>query len=316
MERLLEEIIAVFEREPPELRPWDSEGKPGGIIVLRQDIPTLIVPDLHGRKDYLPDLLHFKYKRKRVFDLLKSGKIQIVCVGDGMHAERRAAPRWRIAFEEYKKGFAECPAMTEEMSENFQTMAMIMRLKTNFPGLFHFLKGNHENITDEDGNGNHPFAKFAAEGPMTKLYVEKFYGHEFLKLYYRFEKNLPLLARGSFFVISHARPKKAYKMDELINYRSNPETVEGMTWTRHQAAAPGSTISMLDEIIGSTQDQRIWFIGHSAIKEKYTFWKEENLLEIHNPDLRQVVLVDPIQQFKFDKHVVKLPEIKKRSTDF
>ncbi len=77
MERLLEEIIAVYEQEPPEIRPRDSDGKPGGIIVLRQDLPTLIVPDLHGRKDYLPDLMHFKYKRKKVFDLLNSGKIQI-----------------------------------------------------------------------------------------------------------------------------------------------------------------------------------------------------------------------------------------------
>ncbi len=308
MEKLLEKVNTTLENESPDNRPVDSNGKPGGMIVLRQDLPTLIVPDLHGRHEYLSDLMRYKIKETQVFDLLKKEMVQIVCVGDGMHGERRAAARWKIALEEYKKGFVDCPAMAKEMSENFQTMAMVMRLKSSFPKLFHFLKGNHENIMDEEGNGNHPFAKFAAEGPMTKMYVEKFYGTEFLEQFDRFEKNLPILARGKFFVISHARPKNIYRIDELINYRSNPDLVEGMTWTRHQAAKSENTIKMLDELIGNGVEQRLWFTGHTAISDLYNIHIKEALVEIHNPDLRVLVVIDPYETFDPDEHFLILPK--------
>lgn len=310
IEDLLAQATETLEAEANDYRPFDEEGRPGGLVLLKQDLPTLIVPDLHGRSDYLPDLMHYKYKGRRVYELLKSGHIQIVCVGDGMHSERRGLARWRLALEEFKKGFAECPAMAEEMKENFQTMAMIMRLKAAFPQYFHFLKGNHENILDEDGNGNHPFAKLAAEGPMTRAYVETFFGREFLAQFSRFEKNLPLVARGRFFVISHSRPRKFYKIDEIINYRSYPDLIEGLTWTRHTSAKAGTIPRMLDLILGKTGEQRFWFSGHSAIKDLYNFWNEECLVEIHNPDLRLVVDLDPDRLFDPDLHIHILPRHK------
>ena len=310
LEKRLAWVNTVLENESPDIRPPDANQKPGGLVVLHQGIPTIIVPDLHGRHDYLSDLIRFTYKRKQIYDWLKEERIQIVCVGDGMHGERRAASRWRLAFEEYKEGFKECPAMAEEMRENFQTMAMVMKLKSTFPAHFHFLKGNHENILDESVNGNHPFAKFAAEGPMTKFYVEMFFGPEFLSQYDRFEKNLPLLARGTFFLISHARPKKIYAVDEIINYRSRPDLIEGLTWTRHQAAEIGAVSKTLDTLIGDCPEKKAWFVGHTAIKKLYKQWEEEPLIEIHNPDKRIMVIVDPTESFAPDRHITVLPSTK------
>ena len=63
MEELLSQVNAVLENESEKLRPVDKNGKPGGIVILRQDLTTLIVPDLHGRSDFLPDLMHYKYKK-------------------------------------------------------------------------------------------------------------------------------------------------------------------------------------------------------------------------------------------------------------
>ncbi|MBU2512421.1 metallophosphoesterase [bacterium] len=310
MEDLLNKAIEVLETESNENRPYDDEGKPGGLVLLKQDIPTLIVPDIHGRSDYLPDLMHYRYKQERVYDHLKQGALQIVCVGDGMHSERRGLARWRLALEEYKKGFAECPAMAEEMKENFQTMAMVMRLKASFPKLFHFLKGNHENIMDEEVNGNHPFAKLAAEGPMTRSYVERFYGTEFLAQFNRFEKNLPLVARGRFFVISHSRPKDYYDIEKIINYRIHPDLIEGLTWTRHNSAKVGIIPQMLEKMLGNGGDQQLWFAGHTAIRDLYNLWDEEHLVEIHNPDLRLIVALDPNERFDPDFHIHILPRSK------
>ncbi|MBU2646859.1 metallophosphoesterase [bacterium] len=304
----LQKVIETLENELNEWRPADDTGKPGGIILLRQDIPTLIVPDLHGRSDYLPDLMGFKPADKTVFELLKNGRIQIVCVGDGMHSERRGKERWQAAFAEYKNKFVDCPAMTAEMTENFQTMAMVMKLKAAFPRYFHFLKGNHENILDEAGNGNHPFAKFVAEGPMTTFYVKKFFGDTFLNQYDQFEKDLPLIARGTFFVVSHARPRKRYTIDQLINYRSQPDVIEGLTWTRHQNAEPGSIPSMLDELLGNSINPRYWFCGHTSLETRFKHWPEDALIEIHNPDLRTVAMVDPVTPFEMEKDIIDLPK--------
>lgn len=307
MEDLLHKANHTLENESAEWRPGDNEGRPGGLVLLKQDLTTIIVPDLHGRKEYLPDLMKFKLDGKYIFELLKQGMIQIVCVGDGMHGERRVRERWKVAYKEYEEDFKECPAMAEEMAENFQTMAMVLRLKISFPQYFHFLKGNHENILVENINGNHPFAKFAAEGTMTKAYVKKFFGLEFLKQYDRFEKNLPLLARGKFFIITHARPKRTFGITDIINYRNNSEVIEGLTWTRHQAAEQGSVEEMFQFLIGDSQNQRtIWFAGHTAISEKYKVW-EDGLVEIHNPDSRVLAIVDPIKAFNPDQHIVELP---------
>jgi hypothetical protein len=301
-------VNEVLENENRDYRPADKEERPGGLVLLRQDLPTIIVPDLHGRSDYFPDLMRFRNNTIPIRDLLQSGKIQLVCVGDGMHSEKRGIARWRVALQEYKNGFKECPAMAEEMNENFQTMAMVMRLKIAFPDLFHFLKGNHENIMDEEINGNHPFAKLAAEGPMTRKYVEQFYGNEFLERFNRFEKNLPLMARGRFFLISHSRPKAYYPIDDIINYRSHPDLIEGLTWTRHNTAKTGVIRQMLSDILGNGLNQKLWISGHSAISDLYHYWNDEYLLEIHNPGLRLVVVIDPNQPFDPERHIHILPK--------
>ena len=66
MEDLLAKSIQVLEHEVSEYRPLDQNGIPGGLILLQQDLPTIIIPDLHGRKEYLPDLMHFRYKNERI----------------------------------------------------------------------------------------------------------------------------------------------------------------------------------------------------------------------------------------------------------
>lgn len=315
LEALLDKSNLLLEEESSEIRPRDEAGRSGGLILLKQDLPTVVVPDLHGRYQYLIDLMRYRSNGQPILDWLKAEKIQIVCVGDGMHSERRGLARWKEARKEYEGGFESCPAMAEEMSENFQTMALVMKLKLGFPGHFHFLKGNHENIMDEDINGNHPFAKLAAEGPMTRLYVEKFFGVDFLKQFDRFEKNLPLMARGRSFIISHSRPRARYSINDIINYRSRPDVIEGLTWTRHSAAQEGIIPELLEAFLGNETDQKLWVSGHTAIQDLYQFWNEEKLLEIHNPSLRTLVLIDPHKTFDPDMDIHILPKTASSDND-
>src|SRR3989338_1964039 len=57
MDESLNKAINALENEKTETRERGKDNKPGGIVELRKDIPTLIIPDLHARKDYLAKAL-------------------------------------------------------------------------------------------------------------------------------------------------------------------------------------------------------------------------------------------------------------------
>ncbi|HKL86275.1 MAG TPA: hypothetical protein VJ861_08095, partial [Treponemataceae bacterium] len=217
---LLERAITVLEHEPHFVRPPDSSGLPGGLLYLKPDIPTLVLPDLHARTDFFMETMnHTLESGQRVIDSMLSGDSQVLCLGDGFHSEKRGKLRWQDAFKEYTHGYVKKKAMDAEMNESLSLMEMVMECKRAARDNFHFLKGNHENVLNEKGNGNHPFGKFALEGEMVKLYIRMFYGEEFLQTYALFEKSLPLFAVGGTFLASHAEPFEAYTEEDLIETR-------------------------------------------------------------------------------------------------
>jgi hypothetical protein len=53
---------------------------------------------------------------------------------------------------------------TREMFENLTVLQLFALLKRSYPDRVHGLKGNHENVANEDGRGNHPFGKVCLRG--------------------------------------------------------------------------------------------------------------------------------------------------------
>lgn len=300
----LTRVTKVLKEE--SCREKDKNNLAGGIVELKDDQYTVLVPDLHGRHEFLQRVLNVDIEGETVLRRVEQKTAQIVCVGDGMHGEARVIKRWKAAFQEYLGGFIQHDAMFEEMDENFKTMKLVMDMKINFPDQFHFLKGNHENIMDENGNGNHSFAKFAAEGPMTRRFIEKFYGETFLLLWNRFEKNLPLVACDGNFIVSHARPKKKYEKKQLINFRQYPDLIEGITWTRDQAAEEGCAIEMMKELIGT--EKGLWFCGHTAISTLYKYWNKDRIIQFHNPKRDVLVVINPGTGFSLSNNIFDLSE--------
>jgi hypothetical protein len=275
-------------------RPRDESGRPGGMIVLDRTVPTVLVGDLHGRMDYLSSVLAFQPEGDaEVIDLLASGAIQVVCLGDGLHAEGRAAQRWRAGLEEYAGGYERHDAMDEEMREGLGTMGMVMETKLAFPAQFHFLKGNHENIANEEGDGNFPFRKFVLEGAMVAEYLRRFYGEDLLGAWARFEKQLPLLAVGGTFLASHAEPRSFYSRDRVVGYRDDPEVVEGLTWTDNDEAEPGSVAMMLEHYLGAAAGTARYFGGHRPAAGAYQLRAEGRYVQIHDPDGFRIALLRP-----------------------
>lgn len=283
LEKMVSLTRLTYSEESPLIRPRDNNNQPGGLIKLNHDLDTIIIPDIHARRDFILELLMSKGKNAAtILDELNENIIQIVCVGDGVHAEGRAAVRWRKALEEFSTGYKAHKHIDLEMAESLGLMEMIMELKVTFPENFHFLKGNHENILNENGNGNYPFGKYAYEGEMVADYMKIFYGDDLTYEYAFYEKDLPVLVIGNKFLISHAEPVNFFPEDEIINYRTNPDVIYGLTWTADDAAEEGSVQEMLKEYLG-TDENVFYFGGHRPVSGLYNQRASGQYIQLHNP---------------------------------
>ena len=109
--KLLEYTNSVLENENQSRRPADSNGLPGGIVCLKPDITTIIVPDLHGRIKFLLNLLAFTDESgTSILQKLAFNQIQIVCVGDGFHSEYKTEERFFAFYsgEEFQRLVENC----------------------------------------------------------------------------------------------------------------------------------------------------------------------------------------------------------------
>ncbi len=231
-------------------------------------------------------------ERPSVGELLQRGEIQLICVGDAFHAESRAAQRWKQAFKEFSTKYRKHASMDEEMRESLALMEIVMQLKIMRPDSFHFLKGNHENILNEEGRGNHPFRKFAYEGEMVKEWVLKFYGEEFLSAFAEMEHEFPLLAVDGTFMVSHAEPQRFFTHEEVIRYREYDDVVLGLTWTPNDGAEDGSVEQMISEYCSHPADAR-YFGGHRPVQGTFNLRAGDKYIQLHNPGTYSFALVVP-----------------------
>jgi hypothetical protein len=302
LRRSVEAARDSLRAEPPAIRPPDRSGRPGGVVRLSRELPTLIVPDIHGRMDFLIRVLGYEMEPGvRTVNLLAQGGVQVLCLGDGMHAEGRAAARWRAALGEFNDGYRRRENMDEEMRESLGVMAMVMEAKRYFPAHFHFLKGNHENIANESGGGNFPFRKFALEGLMVSDYMRQFYGEEILGEMAAFEKELPLLAIGRGFLASHAEPAEFFPEDRIIEYREDAEVVTGLTWTDNEEADPDSVPAMLDAYLGEEAQHAYYFGGHRAVEGSYRLRAGGRFVQIHDPSRSVIAFCPASGQIDLDR---------------
>jgi hypothetical protein len=301
----------VLMNESEAVRPYSASGLPGGIVQLNNDLPTIIIPDLHARMDLFLSTMGFELEEGcTVLQNLARGAVQVVCVGDGFHAEGRAVERWKKAYTEFASNYKKHRNMDEEMRESLGVMEMVIEVKSACPDHFHFLKGNHENVANEQGNGNHPFRKYAYEGPMVAQYVRQFYGDEFFEAYYEFERNLPLLAIGRNFLISHSEPGQFYDRDAILEYRDLPDVIEGLTWTANDEAEDDSVSRMLAYYLDIGEEGvTFYFGGHRPVRERYNLRADGKYVQIHNPDRFIIALLYPDRALELDGDIIEIENL-------
>jgi len=315
---LLERANTLFEDEDEDVRPRDDTGVSGGVVLLNPARPTLVLPDIHARMEFILTVLLFRPSDgdlfseldpgdNRIIDLLLQERIQLVCVGDYVHGEARVIERWIEAFREFTGGYKRHKNMDAEMSESLGAVEMLLELKLAVPNCVHLLKGNHENIRNEQGGGNLPFGKFAYEGAMVADYMERFYPEELVDAFYRVEKNYPLLTVGNSFLVTHAEPARFFRFNEVRNYRRLPEVVQGLTWTANDESEPGSVARMLEHYLGSgEQTSGYHFGGHRPIQGIYNLRADGRYVQLHNPDKYVAAMLPSDRPIDLSRDIVEL----------
>lgn len=298
---LLDEGISALSSESAETRPYASSGEPGGMVWISSPL-VAIVPDLHARATLLSDLLSsFPPNRphSRVIDLILEGQLTIVCLGDVFHTEGRlGAARWARAAREMeakpgREGILS-EAMEEEMGASLAALSLVITLKRELVGGFHCLKGNHDNGTNSNRDGDSPFFKYALEGAMGAEWLKSRYGAEALRRLRRYERLLPLVAAGESFCASHAEPAFALSVEDLIEYGTRPEIVRALIWTANGEASDGSVSDTLSAVLTPSvaKERGFWLSGHRPVAGTHALRAQGRLAQIHNPDRRQVAWID------------------------
>ncbi|MCR5699399.1 MAG: metallophosphoesterase [Treponemataceae bacterium] len=305
---VIEDVIKVLQKEDQSVRPKANNKKPGGIINLIQGIPTILVPDLHSRYDFLVKILNYRPSNFSVLELLEKGLVNLLFVGDGLHSERAGLERWNSAYDDFLSGNFKGKAMTEEMSLGLNLMFLVMKLKIAFPRHVHFLKGNHENILNDDENGNYPFRKFVDEGQMSYEFMKATYPEKLIKNYAVFENLLPVFAVGSDFLVSHAEPARYFSKTEILNCYQHPSVITGLIWTRNDEALGNPAIQLLDEYFPENPSS-LYFAGHRPVKEKFALREEGRFVQIHNPEKKQIIILNPNDAKNFRDGIINLDEV-------
>ena len=271
--------------------------KAGGLVEL-PDVPTIILPDLHARRGLLIDVLKTRIEEGsvaggQVFELLQQGSVNVVCVGDIVHSETRSD--WVTNLD----GEWTPELLEKEMVRSLGAAAMIMYLKIQYPANFHCLRGNHDDMAGElyadfrkfvglkyDENdelvchddGRPVLTGDKGESKLVREWVlqREGWGQPFLYKWSRFDRALPLMALGSYFVISHTLPRIAVsKADIQDRYRPRIVTLELTSRRGENSEAINGTLQSL----GIKIQTKRWFYGHSQVPAETNGGKYDESLD-------------------------------------
>lgn len=323
---LLDKAILILEEEKGDLRPQNDEGEPGGLILLTDTKPAIIVPDIHARPAFVKNIVNFKlpqkfikdYTRGTVLQLLNDNNLYMVCVGDAFHTER-TRNRWLKIQSEFDQNNYTGPNMCAEMTECLNAFCALLLLKIQNPLNFHFIKGNHENIMNVNCDGNSAFFKYADEGNMVKNFISAWYGDDILYLISLYENLLPLVVKLPKAVVSHAEPSLALTKDQIINIKSNPVFVHSLIWTANDEVKDNTVEKIIENLFERDSQEAkkdvVYFAGHRPVKSSFALRQKGRLIQLHNPGEQNIAVVESENGFNPEKNILNVDNHKKEKQE-
>lgn len=304
---------------------YGVEGR--GIIEINGNIPTLVIPDLHGRSQMIVEILSrkniFEGKEITYFEALKRGLINVVCLGDLMHTEE--PENWERYNEKDELLDPDENMMQTEMIKNLRTGRVIMHLLCSHPN-FYCIRGNHDDMSMQiEVNGRRGFKKYTKTGEsiLVRNWMSRHFSTNLISLWSGFEADLPLLllSKGSVNrVYTHTVPSSLLTVEDIRN--RTKEAITQLTWTDNTIKEifmkiKRSIFSNID-YLGLDPKLTEWIIGHRPVE---TLAKEAEsgiirmirrqlrglILQINNPGGYTALLLRPNEKVQGNKGIIVDP---------
>lgn len=254
-----------------------------GLVELDPNMQTLVIPDVHSRRQELLQLLQ-QSDASGVSNLDKvlSGRLQLVVLGDLVHSEDSS--RWEGIVNELKADRRE--ALDRELADSLGTVALVLMLKARSPKNVHWLRGNHDAVKENV----YKYTDYGGgEGALVRGYIEEKFGENFVDSYARLEKQLPLMARlKGRMLISHSEPGASLSEEEVLV--KTGAAVHGLTWARENGTYSRQA---LKNILGT--EDGLYIAGHTPQRAGLEVLPESRLLLINDPGKLHCLLIDSHQ---------------------
>lgn len=286
-----------------------SDGKCGSLLDFHEDdLPLVVIPDFHARPYFLLNILEYQlFEDATIYEAVAAGRLRLLSVGDILHTERGTRERWGAAHVEFLKEIYTGPSISAEMQEGLSLLCALLKLKKQFPAYVHILKGNHENILNENGGGDFAFRKFVEEGEMCRCFVQEYYGDDILYLMNCVEKGLPLFYFGKRCSVSHAEPMKPFSRQELIDAKQYEDVVRGLIWTNNGEAEEKSARITVQNLFDARVPKGYLYLGgHRPVQGNYKALQDDFYIQIHNPGKQNIVFVKPDKNINLESDIINV----------
>lgn len=246
----------------------------------KSKLPTIIVPDIHARWDFVD----------AIFSRFIPGEFNILFTGDILHSEGNNYKWIEIRDNYHDDGWNSAyQPMYEEWFNSFLALHKILEKQKEFPNNVFFLRGNHDDISCKLYGD---YGKYCWPLMESKLFRQ--FGMQFeagtLNAYYKFEKKIPYLYIGPDFIASHAIPDEKVKLKDLK--LNNAKTHALFAWPDNTNWSSDCLTHFDVNLRALGQNADYWFCGHRPVKEPDLVRVQCNGKLVQNNHPRKWVIIE------------------------
>lgn len=251
----LEKVNLILSQDA--YRPKNSQGRPGAVVMLPDEMTPILVGDIHARIDNLIRVL----SENRFLESLLNGSAGLIMLGDVVHSE--------------------IDGQLDDMSSSLLVMDFIFKLKVRFPDQVFHIRGNHDSFSPDVFKGGIP------QGLLWEKHVIEQRGVNYKREMDRYYDQLPLVVVTKELLACHASPPfRRVNLETLINAHEDPSLIEQLILNRlKRPIYPGGytrrDVKRFRDGLG-LQSELPFIVGHNPLTERETLWMNAGNIENHH----------------------------------
>lgn len=234
-----------------------DDGTPGGVIRFPDEMPVVIMGDVHARADNILRVI----TEAGMLAALEQDQVCLVFLGDLLHSEATGE--------------------LEDMTSSVLVLDLFSMLKLRFPDNVFYIHGNHESFSPDIGKGGVP------QGLLFRKHLKKRRGKAYINEIEALFDGLAFVVHGNEFAACHGAPVRS-KVDyqTLVNIRLYPGIQYELVWNRlRRGNRPGGygkgSVKRFRQTL-NLQKHAPLIVAHTPLSTRETFWLNVGDIEGHH----------------------------------